>query len=62
MKVDDQEEFGRTNFKGGSPLALENAKSVFAKNRTLIESLSKQLVFESDKNKESLLDESNLTE
>jgi len=62
MKVDDQEDFGKNNFKGGSPLALENAKSVFAKNKTLIESLSKTLVFESDKNKESLLDESNLTE
>jgi len=62
MKVDDQEDFGKNNFKGGSPLALENAKSIFAKNKTLIESLSKTLVFESDRNKESLLDESNLTE
>jgi hypothetical protein len=62
MKVDDQEDFGKNNFKGGSPLALENAKNVFAKNKTLIEGLQKKLVFESDRNKESLLDESNLTE
>jgi hypothetical protein len=62
MKVDDQEGYGRTNFKGGSPLALENAKMVFAKNKTLIEGLSKRLVFQDDKDKESLLDESNLTE
>jgi hypothetical protein len=62
MKVDDQEGYGRTNFKGGSPLALENAKMVFAKNKTLIEGLSKRLVFQNDKDKESLLDESNLTE
>jgi len=62
MKVDDQEGYGRTNFKGGSPLALENAKMVYAKNKTLIEGLSKRLVFQNDKDKESLLDESNLTE
>ena len=62
MKVDDQEGYGRTNFKGGSPLALENAKMVYAKNKTLIEGLSKRLVFQDDKDKESLLDESNLTE
>jgi hypothetical protein len=35
---------------------------VFAKNKTLIEGLSKRLVFQNDKDKESLLDESNLTE
>jgi len=62
MKVDDQEDFGRTQFKGGSPLALENAKIAFSKNKTLLEGLQKKLVFESDRDKESLLDESNLTE
>ena len=62
MKVDDQEDFGRTQFKGGSPLALENAKIALSKNKTLIEGLQKKLVFQSDKDKESLLDESNLTE
>jgi hypothetical protein len=62
MKVDDQESYGKLNFKGGSPLALENAKMMYNKNRTLLESLNKQLVFQKDQDKESLLDESNLTE
>jgi hypothetical protein len=62
MKVDDTEVSIKTNFKGGSPLALENAKSSYVRNKTLLESLDKQLVFQKDKSKESLLDESNLTE
>jgi hypothetical protein len=62
MKVDDQESYGKLNFKGGSPLALENARSTYARNKTLLESLDKQLVYQKDKAKESLLDESNLTE
>ena len=62
MKKDDQEGTGRTQFKGGSPLALEGTKLELSKNRTLLESLHKKLVFQSDKAKESLLDESNLTD
>ena len=62
MKNDDQESTGRTQFKGGSPLALEGTKLELSKNRTLLESLHKKLVFQSDKAKESLLDESNLKE
>jgi hypothetical protein len=62
MKVDDTEVSIRTNFKGGSPLALENSKIELAKNKTLLEGLQKKLVFEQDKAKESLLDESNLTD
>ena len=62
MKKDDQESTGRTQFKGGSPLALETARSTYAKNKTLLESLNKQLVFQKDQARESLLDESNLTE
>jgi hypothetical protein len=60
MKVDDQEEFSKNNFKGGSPLALENAKTIFAKNRTLIEGLAKRNVFEKDKQAENLLNENQL--
>jgi len=60
MKVDDTEVSIKTNFKGGSPLALENAKTSYVKNKSLLESLDKQLVFQKDKSKESLLDESNL--
>ena len=50
MKVDDQS------------TVSEAAKHNFAKNRTLLESLDKELVFTSDKRKESLLDESNIKE
>jgi hypothetical protein len=62
MKVDDTEVSIKTNFKGGSPLALEATKIELAKNKVLLENLQKKLVFESDKAKESLLDESNLTD
>jgi hypothetical protein len=62
MKVDDTEVSIKTNFKGGSPLALETTKIELAKNKTLLEGLQKKLVFEQDKAKESLLDESNLTD
>jgi hypothetical protein len=62
MKNDDQSGPGRTQFKGGSPLALETTKIELSKNKTLLEGLHKKLVFESDKAKESLLDESNLTD
>ena len=41
---------------------LENAKTVYAKNKKLIESLSKDLVYTADKRKESLLDESKIKE
>jgi hypothetical protein len=58
-KVDDQEKYGTPNYKGGSPLALENKKN---KNKALLESLSKEIVYAKNKSAESLLDESNLTE
>jgi len=61
-KVDDQEGFGTPNYKGGSPLALETSKSVYAKNKTLLESLNKDIIFGKKSAGESLLDESNLTE
>ena len=62
MKVDDQEEFGKTNYKGGSPLALENAKMIYAKNRTLLEGLQKKTVFEKNIQAESLLNENQIIE
>jgi hypothetical protein len=55
-KKDDQEGYGTPNYKGGSPLALES------KNKALLESLSKEIVYAKNKSAESLLDESNLTE
>jgi hypothetical protein len=56
-KVDDQEGYGRPK-KDVSPLALE----IKAKNKTLLESLEKKIVFNKTNNGESLLDESNLKE
>lgn len=50
MKTDDQ------------PGIRENAKQQFLKNRSLLENMNKEIVFESDKRKESLLDEKNIKE
>ncbi len=50
MKTDDQ------------PGLRENAKQQFLKNRSLLENMDKEIVFESDKRKESLLDEKNIKE
>ena len=50
MKIDDQ------------PGLRENAKQQFLKNRSLLENMDKEIVFESDKRKESLLDEKNIKE
>ena len=61
-KVDDQEGYGVPNYKGGSPLALENSKSIYFKNKTLLESLDKNIIFGKKSAGESLLDENNLTE
>ena len=60
MKKDDQEGYGTPNYKGGSPLALENAKSVYAKNKTLIESLGKAPLFEKEVDNTTLLNEDQL--
>jgi len=63
MKKDDQPSFGKTNYKGGSPLALEGTKKSYFQNRKLLENMKverKVMIFESDKNKESLLDDSQL--
>lgn len=62
MKKDDQSDELTTNFKGGSPLALEGtAKIELLKNKQLLENLvvKKKLVFKST-NESSLLDENQL--
>jgi hypothetical protein len=60
---DNENENGsiKPNYKGGSPLALE-AKQVYLKNKTLIESLVKKVTPEKDTTGDSLLDESKLKE
>tara|TARA_Y100000389_G_scaffold96492_2_gene93140 strand:+ start:1454 stop:3313 length:1860 start_codon:yes stop_codon:yes gene_type:complete len=50
MKVDDQ------------PGLKESAKIAYSKNRTLLESMEKEVVFNGDKRKESLLDETKIKE
>jgi hypothetical protein len=62
MKNDDNESDSiRPQYKGDSPLALE-AKQVYLKNKTLIESVVKKIAFNEDKPKDSLLDESQIRE
>jgi hypothetical protein len=62
MKKDDNESDSiRPQYKGGSPLALE-AKQVYLKNKTLIESLAKRITAETSTLGDSLLDESKLKE
>jgi hypothetical protein len=51
----------KNKFKGGSPLALENAKVTYLKNKDILKKTNKkQLVFEEDKDNTSLLDENQL--
>ncbi len=50
MKVDDQ------------PGLKESAKIAYSKNRNLLESMEKEVVFNEDKRKESLLDETKIKE
>ena len=62
VNVDDQPKNANLNFKGGSPLALENnSKIEYLKNKHILEDLSKgkKLIFESENN-ESFLDEKQL--
>jgi hypothetical protein len=62
MKHDDNESDSiHPNYKGGSPLALE-AKQIYLKNKTLIESLGKKVTPERSNAEETLLDESKLKE
>ena len=57
MKTDDQPTQGRTNYKGGSPLALEGSKVTYLKNKQLLEGMKKKLVFEEEKNAGTYLNE-----
>jgi hypothetical protein len=62
MKNDDNESDAiQPQYKGNSPLALE-AKSVYLKNKSLIESLGKKVTLEKPKPGESLLDENQIRE
>ena len=51
----------KPKFKGGSPLALESAKSTYLKNLDMFKKLNKKkLIFEENKDDSSLLDENQL--
>ena len=51
----------RPKFKGGSPLALESAKTTYLKNKDMFKKINqKRLIFEEDKDTSSLLDENQL--
>jgi hypothetical protein len=65
MKKDnDASDSIRPQYKGGSPLALEN-KPLSTSQEDMLSKIpisKKQLVFEADKQKESLLDEKQIRE
>jgi hypothetical protein len=62
MKVDDQPGYGKTNYKGGSPLALEST-TYFNQNKVLLEGMDKKLnLFKEEQSASSLLNESNIKE
>jgi hypothetical protein len=62
MKNDDNESDSiRPQYKGNSPLALE-AKQIYLKNKSLIESMGKNISINKDKPIESLLDENQIRE
>jgi hypothetical protein len=62
MKSDDNESDSiRPQYKGNSPLALE-AKSIYLKNKSLIENLGKKVTLEKPKAEESLLNENQIRE
>ena len=51
----------KQNFKGNSPLALEDARTTYLKNKDMFKKLyEKKLIFEKDENSSSLLDENQL--
>ena len=51
----------KNNFKGGSPMALESAKTTYLKHKDMFKKLNKKkLIFEEDKDTTSLLDEKQL--
>jgi len=62
MKVDDQPGYGKINYKGGSPLALEST-TYFNQNKVLLEGMDKKLnLFKEEQSADSLLNESNIKE
>ena len=63
MKDTDKNDSDSLRSQKGGPLTLETAQSVYLQNKEMFEKINKkQLVFESDKDGESLLDEKQLKE
>ena len=58
-----KDRLGKKEMKANEPQGLnESAEKQFLKNRSLLENMNKEIVFKSDKKKESLLDEKNIKE
>jgi len=58
-----KDRLGKKEMKANEPQGLrESAEKQFLKNRSLLENMDKEIVFKSDKKKESLLDETNIKE
>lgn len=57
MKKDDESSKLTTNFKGGSPLALESSKISYLQNKKLLESVGKKIKIVSEPNESPLLSE-----
>ncbi len=58
-----KDRLGKKEMKANEPIGLkESAEKQFLKNRSLLENMNKEIIFESDKRKESLLDEKNIKE
>ncbi len=58
-----KDRLGKKEMKANEPQGLnESAEKQFLKNRSLLENMNKEIVFKSDKKKESLLDETNIKE
>ena len=64
-KDNDESDSIKPKYQGGSPLALENNRSLSQKQEDMLKKIPvsrKQLVFEADNKKESLLDENQIRE
>ena len=58
---DGEDKYGKTNYKGGSPLAITEANAVYLQNKSMFEKMSRKInLFESKKEEDGLLSEDNI--
>jgi hypothetical protein len=59
--MDGEDKYGKTNHKGGSPLALTEANAVYLQNRSMFDLIPRKVnLFESKNNDNGLLSEDNI--